>query len=432
MDEENITRDKSGSSKPAEPEESAGKKTHGKKLKNETSQAEAMRGKIRFEKADTRELVIEIRKNNRLRKQGRKKSYSDLAVSSKIHNQVSRENEDNNAGVDAVNAGSQFAERSIYRSKMTNGKGREGGGYSIKIHTRKIPEEANPVTETEEAGSNVISRMIQKSRMKKEIQNNAMKEQARENANAAGSLSKRFVDKAEDMAGKLAEAVTEFLQQHPMAIVMAGCVMIVVMVISGALSSCSVMAGGGNDLIISTSYTAQDADIVAVENDYASLETDLQNAINSIEAYYPGYNEYTYSVSEISHDPFELAALLTVLYEDYTESEVQTMLQTIEYYQYTITITPRVETRTRTEERTGTRTIRHADGTTTTENYSYNVDVEYDYYILDTTLTNSGIQATVDALELTDEQLQRYAFLLETKGNKPDIFGGDPNANAGT
>jgi hypothetical protein len=217
-----------------------------------------------------------------------------------------------------------------------------------------------------------------------------------------------------------------------MAIVMAGCVMIVVMVISGALSSCSVMAGGGNDLIISTSYTAQDADIIAVENDYASLETDLQNAINSIEAYYPGYNEYTYSVSEISHDPFELAALLTVLYEDYTESEVQTMLQTIEYYQYTITITPRVETRTRTEERTGTRTIRHADGTTTTENYSYNVDVEYDYYILDTTLTNSGIQATVDALELTDEQLQRYTFLLDTKGNKPDIFGGDPNANVGT
>ena len=267
--------------------------------------------------------------------------------------------------------------------------------------------------------------------MKKEIQKNAMKEQARENANAAGSLTKRFVDKAEDMAGKLAEAVAEFLQEHPLAIVIAGCVLIVVMVVSGALSSCSMMAGGGNNLIVTTSYTAQDADIVAVEGDYVSLETDLQTTVDNIETNYPGYDEYNYSVSEISHNPFELAALLTVLYEDYTESEVQTMLATIKDYQYTLTITPVVETRTRREPRTGTRTIHHADGTTTTQTYTYYVTVEYDYYILNTTLTNSGIQAAVDALGLTDEQLQRYAVLLEMKGNKPDIFGDDPYANAG-
>ena len=267
--------------------------------------------------------------------------------------------------------------------------------------------------------------------MKKEIQKNAMKEQARENANAAGSLTRRFVDKAEDMAGKLAEAVAEFLQEHPLAIVIAGCVLIVVMVVSGALSSCSMMAGGGNNLIVTTSYTAQDADIVAVEGDYVSLETDLQTTVNNIESNYPGYDEYNYSISEISHNPFELAALLTVLYEDYTESEVQTMLATIKDYQYTLTITPVVETRTRREPRTGTRTIRHADGTTTTQTYTYYVTVEYDYYILNTTLTNSGIQAAVDALGLTDEQLQRYAVLLEMKGNKPDIFGDDPYTNAG-
>ena len=426
MDEKMYTRDKGRSRIKEEPEETPRKKTFGKKLKNETSQAEAMRGKLRFGKADNAETAIELKKKAKARAQGRKKSYSDMAVSAKIHHQVDEANEDNNAGVDAINAGSQVAERSIYRSKMKDGKSKDEGGYSAKLHRRSETEEAKLAKESEKTGSNAASKELQKSRMKKEIQRNAMKEQARENANAAGSLSKRFVDKAEDMVGKLAEAVAEFLQEHPMAIVITGCVLIVVIVISGALSSCSMMAGGGNNMIISTSYTAQDDDIVAVESDYAGLETALQTTIANIPTDYPGYDEYNYSLSEIAHNPFELAALLTVLYEDYTESEVQTMLQTIKDYQYTLTITPVVETRTRTEERTGTRTIHHADGTTTTETYTYEVEVEYDYYILNTTLTNNGIQAAVNALGLTDEQLQRYAVILEMKGNKPGIFGDDP------
>ena len=191
------------------------------------------------------------------------------------------------------------------------------------------------------------------------------------------------------------------------------------------------MAGGGSNSILATSFTAQDADIVAVEGDYVSLETDLQNTVNRIETDHPGYDEYQYDLSEIAHNPFELAALLTVLYEDYTESEVQSMLQTIRDYQYTLTLTQVVETRTRTEERTGTRTIHHADGTTTTEEYTYEVEVEYDYYILKTKLTNNGIQAAVNALGLTEEQLQRYAVILEMRGNKPDIFGDNPYANPG-
>ena len=118
--------------------------------------------------------------------------------------------------------------------------------------------------------------------MKKEIKEQAFKDSAKEAANQVGNIGKTFVDKAEDMAGKLAEAVAEFLQEHPLAIVIAGCVLIVVMVVSGALSSCSMMAGGGNNLIVTTSYTAQDADIVAVEGDYVSLETDLQTTVDNI------------------------------------------------------------------------------------------------------------------------------------------------------
>lgn len=50
---------------------------------------------------------------------------------------------------------------------------------------------------------------------------------------------------------------------------------------------------------------------------------------DNIESDYPGYDEYQYNLAEINHNPYELAALLTVLYEDYTEAEVQTKLNEI-------------------------------------------------------------------------------------------------------
>ena len=432
MNEETYTRDKSAKRR-VEPENQTQSRAHAGKLKNETSRAEAMRKKLRTGKADTAETKLEIKKTAKIHKQGRKAARKNIAVNAEIRHQLNEANEDQNAGGDAIIAGSQVAEAGIYSIKKKGGKGTDPNGYSVKLHRSKHGETqgGTGAKNATVAEGDAAKHQAQKNLMKKEIQKQAFKERARETANASGGFMKKFVDKAEDMAGRLAEMVAEFIEEHPLGFLIAGAVLIIVLVISGTLSSCSLMAGGGSNSILATSFTAQDADIVAVEGDYVSLETDLQNTINRIEADHPGYDEYQYDLSEIAHNPFELAALLTVLYEDYTESEVQSMLQTIKDYQYTLTLTQVVETRTRTEERTGTRTIHHADGTTTTEEYTYEVEVEYDYYILKTKLTNNGIQAAINALGLTDEQLQRYAVILEMRGNKPDIFGDNPYANPG-
>ena len=432
MNEGIYTRDK-GAKRRVEPENQAQNRSHAGKLKNETSRAEAMRKKLRTGKADTAETKLEIKKTAKIHKQGRKAARKNAVVSGEIRHQLNEANEDQNAGGDAINAGSQVVENGIYSIKKKGGKSADANGYSVKLHRSKHGETqgGTGAKNATVAEGDAAKHQAQKNLMKKEIQKQAFKERARETANASGGFMKRFVDKAEDMAGRLAEMVAEFIEEHPLGFLIAGAVLIIVLVISGSLSSCSLMAGGGSNSILATSFTAQDADIVAVEGDYVSLETDLQNTVNRIETDHPGYDEYQYDLSEIAHNPFELAALLTVLYEDYTESEVQSMLQTIKDYQYTLTLTQVVETRTRTEERTGTRTIHHADGTTTTEEYTYEVEVEYDYYILKTKLTNNGIQAAVNALGLTEEQLQRYAVILEMRGNKPDIFGDNPYANPG-
>lgn len=432
MNEETYTRDKSAKRR-VEPENQTKNRSHAGKLKNETSRAEAMRKKLRTGKADTAETKLEIKKTAKIHKQGRKAARKNIAVNAEIRHQLNEANEDQNAGGDAIIAGSQVAEAGIYSIKKKGGKSADASGYSVKLHKSRHGETAGGTgaKNATVAEGDAAKHQAQKNLMKKEIQKQAFKERARETANASGGFMKKFVDKAEDMADRLAEAVAEFIEEHPLGFLIAGAVLIIVLVISGSLSSCSLMAGGGSNSILATSFTAQDADIVAVEGDYVSLETELQNTVNRIEADHPGYDEYQYDLSEIAHNPFELAALLTVLYEDYTESEVQSMLQTIKDYQYTLTLTQVVETRTRTEERTGTRTIHHADGTTTTEEYTYEVEVEYDYYILKTKLTNNGIQAAINALGLTEEQLQRYAVILEMRGNKPDIFGDNPYANPG-
>lgn len=64
------------------------------------------------------------------------------------------------------------------------------------------------------------------------------------------------------------------------------------------------------------------------------MESALQNHIDSVESLYPGYDEYRYFVDEISHDPYQLASYLTVMYGDYKRREVQPTLQSLFEKQY--------------------------------------------------------------------------------------------------
>lgn len=441
MDEEKFTRQTRSSHRRVEPEAQTKEKTYGSKLKNDTSRGEAMRKKLRTGKADTAaETLKEKKHKDKLRAQTKKKGAPkpmDAAVSAKAHSQFAEANQDDNAGGDALNAGTQAVENVLYSAKVKT-LDKKSDGYGKKLHKKKHMEEVKAEGKVKEA-SNATSKELQKNRMKKEIQRNALKQRSKEAANGVGSATKRFVDKAEDMVGKMAEAVTEFLTkfvtEHPYGAIIAGLVLMVVLVIVASLTSCGAGAGGVSNMTLSTSFTAEDDAIVAVNNDYTGMEADLQREIDNIETDYPGYDEYNYSLNEISHNPFELAALLTVLYEDYTEAEVQAMLQTIMDSQYDLDIEEEVETRTRTVTKwhwvTRYRTV-IVNGVATQQAYqsyeSYQVEEEYEYYILNVTLTNHSIDYVARNMGLTAEQLQRYEILLETFGNKKYLFENDPYA----
>ena len=186
-----------------------------------------------------------------------------------------------------------------------------------------------------------------------------------------------------------------------------------------AISSGSALFSGLVNGVIGTSYTSEDSDLVAVENNYAAKENDLQSRIDNIERDYPGYDEYRYDLAYIGHNPHELASYLTALLQTYTPQSAQAELDRIFNLQYKLTVTEEIEVRYRTEQRTGSYT--DAEGNTHT--YTYTVEVPYNYYILNVTLTNRPISSFVSEL-LTPEQLEMYRVYLQTSGNKPLVFGG--------
>ena len=432
MDGAKKTRDtKSGENQNAE-------KRHGSRLKNDSSATKSYRSKIRYGKKDNSLSVSEKKELAGMKKRGRKQIYKEQAAIATVRKNAIQ-NEDDNSGTDSLNAGLSVTEAGI-------GKMREHGQarkYASKIHNRSehldAVQGAKGAKEAGEVGESTLSatgKQTRKKLMQREFAEAAAKKQAKEAANGVGSISRKFTDKAEDLMGRLAEMLKEFCEDHPIGLIIAAAVLIVVLVISGALTSCSALGSGINGGTIATSFTAEDEDIKEVEADYVAKETALQKTIDNIEKDHPGYDEYNYSLAEISHNPFELAALLTVLYENYTPEQVEDMLQIIFDKQYTLTIKEKVEKRTRTETRTGRRWVstgkdENGNATGYWESYTYDVQVQYDYYILNTTLSNHGISAAVSALNLTEEQLERYQILLETQGNKPDIFGDNVYAKPG-
>lgn len=400
MNEEKYTRDpaKKSARRSRKKEDHKSTGSLGEKLKNDLSAARSYRNKIRYGKKDNSLSVSEKKELQSMKKRGRRQIYKEQAVIASVRKNAIR-NEDDNSGTDSLNAGLSITEAGI-------GKAREHGQarkYASKIHNRSgyldAVQGAKGAKEAGEAGEGTMSAVVkqkQKKLMEREFAEAAAKKQAKDAANGVGSITRKFTDKAEDLMGRLAEMLMEFCEAHPIGLMITAIILIIVLVISGALTSCSALGGGINGGTIVTSFTAEDEDIRQVEADYAAKEAALQDTIAHIEKDHPGYDEYNYSLSEISHNPFELAALLTVLYENYTPNQAAGMLQTVFDKQYKLTLKERV-----------------IEGD----------EDEDDYYILNVKLTNHGIAAAISTLNLTEEQMERYRLLLETKGNKPDIFG---------
>ena len=357
------------------------------------------------------------------KKGGKPKKPGNLAadaLSAKAHQSVCNADQDNNSGVEAAH----FTEGSAEGAARAGSRfqyGRKLRQYKKLERLEKKADRdavdsifAERMKSDPQAGSNFFSRWRQKQAIKKEYAAAKAGAAAAENT-AAGTA------KAAHGTASMTEKAFQFVQSHSHIIIGIAAVGLLVLVIAGSVSSCSVLINGGGNVVLGTSYTAEDEDLKGVETDYTKLEDKLRKKIDRIETEHPGYDEYRYNLAEIGHNPYELASLLTVEFENYTRSQVQARLQSIFEAQYELKLEEKVEIRTRKETRVG---YRYNPITGTGHTYTYQVTVQYEYKILNVTLFNRGVDYVARNSGLTDDQLQRYEVTLECRGNRDDLFAG--------
>lgn len=395
------------------------KAEHRRQIRHEADLAKMRSTKLKSEQE------VKAKKNAAAsgKKGGKPKKPGNLAkdaLSAKAHQSVRNADQDNNSGVEAAH----FTEGSAEGAARAGSRfqyGRKLRQYKKLERLEKKADKdavdsifAERMKSDPQAGSNFFSRWRQKQAIKKEYAAAKAGAAAAENT-AAGTA------KAAQGTASMTEKAFQFVQSHSHIIIGIAAVGLLVLVIAGSVSSCSVLINGGGNVVLGTSYTAEDEDLKGVETDYTKLEDKLRKQIDRIETDHPGYDEYRYNLAEIGHNPYELASLLTVEFENYTRSQVQAQLQSIFEAQYELKLEEKVEIRTRKETRVG---YRYNPITGTGHTYTYQVTVQYEYKILNVTLLNRGVDYVARNSGLTDDQLQRYEVTLECRGNRDDLFAG--------
>lgn len=395
------------------------KAEHRRQIRHEADLAKMRSKKLKSEQE------VKAKKNAAAsgKKGGKPKKPGNLAadaLSAKAHQSVRNADQDNNSGVEAAH----FTEGSAEGAARAGSRFQYGRKLRQYKKLERLEKKANKdavdsifaerMKSDPQAGSNLFSRWRQKQAIKKEYA--AAKAGAAAAENTASGTAK-----AAQGAASMTEKAFQFVQSHSHIIIGIAAVGLLVLVIAGSVSSCSVLINGGGNVVLGTSYTAEDEDLKGVETDYTKLEDKLRKQIDRIETDHPGYDEYRYNLAEIGHNPYELASLLTVEFENYTRSQVQARLQSIFEAQYKLKLEEKVEIRTRKETRVG---YRYNPITGTGHTYTYQVTVQYEYKILNVTLLNRGVDYVARNSGLTDDQLQRYEVTLECRGNRDDLFAG--------
>lgn len=365
-------------------------------------------------------------KRGSVKAQSAKLVQSGTAVVSRSLHAKAREYEEGNAGTQAMNETEEMAEAGVRKVAS--------GHFSQKL---KSYDKAEKLEDPAEAGKGIGRGSVRKGRAEAKPEDGASrarrqqrqairKEYAaaktgRSTGTAAGSAAfgegkaVRGVEKAGKAARDVGKKVAAAAKRHPLAFLIVGVLALLVLVIVSTVSSCSAMISEGGSVILASSYTAADEEILAAEAAYCALEEGLRERIRNVEEETPGYDEYVIQASEIGHDPYALAALLTVLYEDYTLEEVRGTLDAVFAAQYEYATRVRTET---VEDEDTDETAESSEGTSGGTKRILIVEV-----------INHSLNGAIASLGLTEDEMVRFHLLVAQRGNREDLFADNIYAN---
>ena len=349
-------------------------------------------------------------------------------VRGQIHREI-RESEDDNVGVEAVHQLEETAEGAGYVLREGHHH-QQLKPYRDAAKAESQLERANvqylqKKAEVENPSSNPASKWHQKQAIKRQYaaaKSGKTTETTQKTAQKAGEATKK--------AAEATEKAAEWVWEHKKGVaIVAGILLLLGFMLSG-LSSCTVFLESIGGAVVQSSYHASDEAMLDAEAAYVAMEQELQNRLDNYE-YTHDYDEYSYDLDDIEHDPYVLISILSALHPgEWTLSDVEDTLGMLFEKQYILTETVTSETRYRTE------TVikeRHAKDPVTGlylyDEYGYPVMEEYEdeeelpytYYKCHVELENFNL-SHVPVYIMSEEQLSAYAVYISTLGNRPDLF----------
>lgn len=358
----------------------------------------AKKSRLRTDEADTPkkpQLIQDEKKASPKRRQAVARAAA--AVSEGVRHEVATEDKDDgNVGTESMLYFEAAAERGgrllsdahyshqLKQSRETSSAERAAGQADVTT-PGELPREKHP-----DGTSNPLSRQKQKEAIKHSYAAAKAGKAAGDTitASEATRSAAEAVSKGVGTGQKVAEAAAKVAP----VLAVVGCISLLVLLLLSVLESCTVILSGALSTIADTSYTAEPDEILAAEGYYLTLEDDLYTEIHAIEDTYPGYDayEYDYDESQISHDPHQLAAYLTVLLDDYTAEEAKPYMDQVFAAQYDLTV----------------------------DEITYGA---YGYTVLRVTLTCKTIDEVAKEL-LDEESFKRYQACVAIQGLQPDVF----------
>ena len=331
-----------------------------------------------------------------------------------VHGKIA-ETEKENSAVEGAHKSEQKVE-AVYSfvKRQIKGKEQKQRAKVAKLEKKQFKKEVNFqyqkfLEENPQMQKKALQKRLQKQRIKREYI------KARKKA-AAGKTAEQAFEKTKNGAVTVARKLQEFARRNAGLLVTVGIMALLLMMIMVSVSSCGAMFADTQSTILAASYLSKPEEIDAADLQLTRLELDLQNEIDRVETDYPGYDEYSYNLGAIGHNPFTLISYLSAVHTEFTASGVESEIQALFDEMYTLTLTPDTETRTRTVTKTGTRTVTDpVTGEETEEEYEYEEEEEYEVSILRVTLTVISLESLVSG-KMDTEQAEIFAMYRETNG----------------
>ena len=331
-----------------------------------------------------------------------------------VHGKIA-ETEKENSAVEGAHKSEQKGEELFsFVKRQIKGKEQKQRAKVAKLEKKQFKKEVNFqyqkfLEENPQIQKKALQKRLQKQRIKREYI------KARKKAASAKTAEQAF-EKTKNGAVTVARKLQEFARKNAGLLVTVGIMALLFMMIMVSVSSCGAMFADTQSTILAASYLSKPKEIDAADLQFTRLELDLQKEIDRVETDNPGYDEYSYNLGAIGHNPFTLISYLSAVHTEFTASEVESEIQALFDEMYALTLTPDTETRTRTVTKTGTRTVTDpVTGEETEEEYEYEEEEEYEVSILRVTLTVIPLESLVSG-KMDTEQAEIFAMYGETNG----------------